>query len=245
MIAKRQMLLVLLLTFYAQTYVVQTAEPERIFNGRNLDGWSGNPDLWSVQDGAIVGSSVGNKIKANTFLIWQGNSNGDKLKDFRLTLKAKLEGKNNSGVQYRSQLANKKTWKAVGYQADMHPQPEYTAMLYSEGTGRGILATRGTKGILASDPKQSKLDNKAFATSPIDITQWHEYSITAQGNHLVHQLDGKTTVDVIDEHEKRSLQGILALQLHAGPPMTVYFKDIELTLYDSTQTHIKVGSADK
>ena len=53
--------------------------------------------------------------------------------------------------------------------------------------------------------------------------------MVAKGNHLIHEINGNVTVEVVDNHEaKRKMSGLLALQLHAGPPMTVQFKDIQL-----------------
>jgi hypothetical protein len=58
---------------------------------------------------------------------------------------------------------------------------------------------------------------------------WNDYEVVAQGNHLVHKVNGKVTIDVTDNETARQVfKGILALQLHAGPPMTVQFKDIQL-----------------
>src|SRR6266581_4917363 len=39
-----------------------------LFNGKTLDGWDGDPRLWSVRDGMIVGSTEGNPLKYNSFL---------------------------------------------------------------------------------------------------------------------------------------------------------------------------------
>lgn len=204
------------------------AESQQLFNGQNLNGWSGNEELWSARDGQIVGSTVDNPIEANTFLVWQGGEVGD----FRLTYKARVEGDNNSGVQYRSSLADPKTWKVVGYQADMHANPEYLGMLYSEGTGRGIVATRGQKVVVDEKAGQPKVVGKTTDPTPVDVTQWHDYEIIARGNHLIHKLDGKVTVDVTDNHQQQLNRGIIALQLHAGPPMTAYFKDIVLEKFE-------------
>ena len=75
--------------------------PREIFNGKDLQGWEGDPTLWSVENGAIVGRTTDdNPIKNNTFLIWKDGKVGD----FRLTFEYKIEG-GNSGVQYRSNTA--------------------------------------------------------------------------------------------------------------------------------------------
>ncbi|HRQ89367.1 MAG TPA: DUF1080 domain-containing protein, partial [Bacteroidia bacterium] len=45
-------------------------EPEILFNGKDLTGWSGLPQFWSVQDGAIVGETTeANPTAGNTFLV--------------------------------------------------------------------------------------------------------------------------------------------------------------------------------
>jgi mono/diheme cytochrome c family protein len=53
--------------------------------------------------------------------------------------------------------------------------------------------------------------------------------IIAYGNHLVHAVNGVLAVDVMDDDFRgRRADGALALQLHAGPPMEVQFKDIRI-----------------
>ncbi len=203
---------------------LQAGEKQSLFNGKNLDGWTGNSALWSVRDGQIVGSTVGNKIEANTFLIWEGGE----YEDFCLTFKARVEGDNNSGVQYRSKVTDAKTWRVAGYQADIHPKPEYSGMLYGEGTGRGIIAERGQKVVIGTESVKSELEGQTYPVPAIDITKWHEYTILVRGNHLIHKIDSKVTVDITDNHEKKCERGILALQVHAGAPMTAFFKDITL-----------------
>ena len=96
-----------------------------IFDGRSLQGWSGDPAVWSVQDGALMGSTHDVDLKANTFLIHEGVFG-----DFELRLKVRMEGDNNGGVQYRSRVMPKRQFGVAGYQCDVHPKPEYAAMLY-------------------------------------------------------------------------------------------------------------------
>ena len=42
-----------------------------LFNGRNLDGWEGDPAVWRVENGVIVGSTDNHPISQNTFLIYK------------------------------------------------------------------------------------------------------------------------------------------------------------------------------
>ena len=111
-----------------------------LFNGKDLSGWDGNPELWSVEDGAITGKTKGPEHLAyNQFLIWRGGT----LKNFELRVKVKVIGDNNSGIQYRSkELPENGPWSIGGYQCDVHPAAPNNAMVYHE-RGRGIVAQNG------------------------------------------------------------------------------------------------------
>jgi hypothetical protein len=219
----------------AQTALVLGAEDGfvEIFNGKDLTGWEGNPKLWSVQDGVVTGQTTAeNSTKGNTFLIW---TNGT-LTDFELRCSFKLtpgdsKGFANSGIQYRSKVANPANWVVHGYQADMEAGPTYTGILYEEG-GRGIVAQRGEKVVIGQDGKKQvvgSVGNTVEIGASIKKGDWNDYVIIAQGNHLQQFINGKQTMDLVDEEEaKRAMSGILALQLHAGPPMMAQFKNIRL-----------------
>jgi hypothetical protein len=198
-----------------------------IFNGKDLSGWRGDPKLWSVKDGAITGSTVGNPLKYNKFLLWDG-----KLGNFELKCKFRMDG-GNSGIQYRSKhLTDKGEFVVGGYQADMDNGGQFTGILYEE-QGRGILAQVGQKVII--DPKGVKFlvgslgDRKTIFGDKFNIKDWHDYLIIAKGNHVQQFIDGKQTIDLIDHQEsKRALEGIIAFQLHVGGDMIAQFKDIQL-----------------
>jgi hypothetical protein len=203
------------------------AEAKAIFNGKDLTGWDGDPQFWSVQDGAITGLTTAEKpAKGNTFIIWRGGT----LKDFELHAPFRLEN-HNSGIQYRSKDRGK--WVVNGYQADMDGGNAYTGALYEEG-GRGMLATPGQKVTIGEDGKPKVTGSVAEPKAIKDLIKnkdWNEYVIIAQANHIVQKLNGTVTVDVTDDDEKRrAMEGILAFQLHAGPPMKVQFKDVMLTV---------------
>ena len=222
---------------------IQAAEEsdgfKRIFNGKDLSGWDGNPEFWSVKDGAIVGQTTKEKpTKGNTFIIWRDGT----VDDFELRLKFKIVG-GNSGIQYRSKEAENAKWVIGGYQADFEAGETYSGILYEE-RGRGILAQRGQKTIVRENGKPEVIgsvgDSKQIQAA-IKKEDWNEYHISARGNHFVHKINGVTTVDVVDEDtDKRVASGLLALQLHAGPPMTVSFKDIELKRLKLSQNRKKI-----
>jgi putative heme-binding domain-containing protein len=194
-----------------------------LFTGKDLSGWDGNPELWKIEDGVITGQTTGpEQLAYNQFLIWRGGA----LKNFELRAKIRVTG-NNSGIQYRSQeLPANGKWSVGGYQCDVHPSTANNAMVYDE-RGRGILVLNGQSVII--DAAGGKWLAAEHAPVPADISEWHEYTIIAQGNHLVHQIDGKMTIDLVDHDTKdRDLEGLLAFQLHKGPAMRVQIKDILL-----------------
>jgi hypothetical protein len=196
-----------------------------LFDGKTLDGWEGKPQFWSVQDGAITGQTTpDNPTKGNTFLIWRGG----KVSDFELRLKFRIVG-GNSGIQYRS--VEMDDFVVGGYQADFEAGDRFIGILYEE-RGRGILALRGHKVVIHEDGSKetvgSTCDEEKMLAS-LKKEGWNEYVILAQGNHLVQKINGFTTVDVTDlQTSKSRSEGVLALQLHAGPPMLVQFKEIQL-----------------
>ena len=197
---------------------------QSIFNGKDLSGWEGDAAIWSVKDGAITGVTTDDKkLPYNKFLIYRGATP----KNFELKAKVKLVGNSNSGIQYRSQwLKDKGEYVVGGYQMDIHPSPNYNAMLYDE-RGRGILAEVGQRVFVGADSK--KVVEKIEKSAPVKLDEWNIYKIVANGNHLIHKLNGQTTVEVFDHDEKsRELEGVLALQVHVGPAMTVSFKDVEI-----------------
>ena len=200
-----------------------------LFNGKDLSGWEGDSKFWSVKDGCITGSTRENKTNGNTFLIWRGG----KLNDFELRVMWRLEN-HNSGIQYRSKdMGN---FVVGGYQADMDGGNNYTGICYEE-RGRGIIAQVGQKVELNENEKPKAVgstgDAKEIKAGIKKAGEWNEYIITAKGNHLVQKLNGNVTIEITDnDTKKRAMEGILALQLHAGEPMLVQFKEITLKVME-------------
>lgn len=208
-----------------------------LFNGKDLTGWTGNPKLWSVEAGAITGKTGDapeNKLTHNTFLVYTGGS----VDDFELRLKYRIE-KGNSGIQYRSTILGEGEFGPIvgGYQADFEAGTKYSGILYEE-KGRAILALRGQATKIVTNPEDPKkpvvqvlgsLGDTEDIQGVIKSEEWNDYTIIANGNQLTHIINGRVTVSVIDEDKSGSSKsGVLALQIHVGPAMTVQFKDIQL-----------------
>ncbi len=201
------------------------AKFEPIFNGRDLTGWDGDPRFWSVREGAIRGeTTLGSMTVRNTFLLWRGGV----LQDFELQLKVRIRN-GNSGVQYRSQDLG--GFVVSGYQAEVDNAPGTAGFLYHE-KGRKKLALIGEKIAIDATQKPTVIGQLAtrdelIARGYFKAKDWNAYRIVARGPHLQHFINGIQIVDVLDNDPKgRSLEGILALQIHVGPPMLVEFKDI-------------------
>mgnify|MGYP003667526278 CR=1 FL=1 len=221
--------LVTCILFYSCKSPVKKTENDSdkvlLFNGENLDKWTGDSRIWSVEDGCIVGRTTDeNQIESNTFLIYE-----DSFSNFELTFSYKIIG-GNSGVQYRSKVLDEQLFVVGGYQADMEAGINYSGILYEE-KGRGIIAKRGEKITIAEDGKKSieQFVKSEVIQANIKQDQWNTYKIVANGNHLQHFINGHKTIDVTDHQlGKKSSLGILALQVHAGPNMEVFYKNIEL-----------------
>jgi putative membrane-bound dehydrogenase-like protein len=124
-----------------QTAMVATsANLAGFFDQHSLANWHGDPDVWSVADGQIVGRTEG--LERNAFL-----KSEYELGDFRLTVEVRLVGdQGNSGIQFRSR--EHEDGGMVGYQADIGPG--WWGKLYEE-EGRGLLVERGASRVIPDD----------------------------------------------------------------------------------------------
>lgn len=171
-----------------------------LFDSKTLDGWDGDPRLWSVHDGTIVGSTDKTKLEHNEFLITKKEYG-----DFALHVEMRLRN-HNSGVQFRSERLP--DFVVKGYQADAG-ENNYWGNLYEE---------RGTRGTMVDGWAAGGKD-------VVNLKGWNSYDIRCQGDHITIALNGKQTVDV---HDSARLRGVIALQLHAGPPMEADFRNIRI-----------------
>jgi len=197
-----------------------------IFNGKDLKGWDGDPRLWSVRDGAIRGETTKeNPAKGNTFLIWRDGTLGD----FELRLTFRIIAVGNSGVQIRSR--DRGNWVVSGYQVEVAPLRSQMGLFYDERGQRKGLATAGQKVVI--DAKGEK--NVGSLGDPKEIqnnykeNDWNDLVVIGRGKTLIQKINGVVFSELTDEQDGVSTTtGILALQIHAGPPMVVEFKDIRL-----------------
>jgi hypothetical protein len=210
----------------------------KMFNGKDLTGWDGDPRLWSVKDGAIHGETTAeNPAKGNTFLIWKNGI----VKDFELRLSFRCNAANNSGVQYRSKPKPFKDtdvnkWGVAGYQIEVRNEvvlPNVAGFIYDEGGKRGRICLVGEKATWENGKKTvlAALCNQDDYKASFKLDGWNDFVIIAKGNNIKHYLNGLLIVDFTDQPDLALNEGIVALQLHAGKPMWCEFKDIRVKQY--------------
>lgn len=209
---------------------------EQIFDGKSLAEWEGDPSVWRVEDGAIVGESTREHPVTNTY-IWR---KGLVVKDFDLRLEIKCEIGGGSGIQYRSQTGlpwrralhprekpHNLNWMMTGPQADMwfpvNPQAaDYTGQFYSENTPLGILAWRGE--MVEMGPKMPKtlvgtLGDREALGGYVKINDWNQYEIIARGGVMAHVVNGHVMAVLIDDDPASSNNqtGKIGFELESTP----------------------------
>ncbi len=194
-----------------------------LLSGNVLRAWDGNPEYWSEEDEVLTGVTDGS-LKMNRFISWKGST----IRNFDLRVKVKIALGGNSGLQYRGLMAPELGMDVVtGYQADVVAyNPNYNGMLYEE-KGRRILSYTGEKVIVDSEGQPwvvGEMPVKDFAPG-----EWHDYRVLVRGNHHQHWIDGHPTADLLDFDEVgRTLDGVLAVQVHVGGEMKVQYKDFKI-----------------
>ena len=191
----------------AAAHVAQaTRAPVPIFDGRSFNGWEGNRAVFRIEDGAIVGGSLREKIAQNEFLCTTASYS-----DFELRLKVKLLGGSsaNAGVQFRTRRIPN-NHEVIGYQADIGQ--DYWGSLYDESRRKKTL----------------KAPDHAVINGLVRTGDWNDYVVRAEGPRIRLWLNGVQTVDYTEQDRSIEASGVIAVQIHAGPPSEAWYKDITL-----------------
>lgn len=192
------------LVLLAAALAAAAAGSEPLFNGKDLEGWDGDPRLCRVENGMILGSTEGVELEANSFLITRR-----RFKNFHLGLEAKLRN-HNSGIQFRSEALD--GWVVRGLQADM-AEDNWWGSIYDE---------RGTRGVIVNGWKGK-------AETVVRRGDWNRYEVLAQDDLIQLRVNGLLTAELKGEPLR---EGVIALQLHRGPPMEVRFRNIRIRVLD-------------
>ncbi len=194
---------------YAQA--TKDPKPVAIFDGKTFEGWEGDLKIFRIEDGAIVGGSLRDKIARNEFLCTRKTYG-----DFELRLKVKLLGGDaaNAGIQFRTKRIPN-NYEVSGYQADVGIG--WWGALYDESRRNKVL----------TGPDQAKMKGV------VKDGEWNDYVIRAEGKHIQLWVNGVQTVDYIEGDPTIETAGVVCPQIHAGPPSEAWYKDI--TLVDLTR----------
>lgn len=182
---------------------------KNFFNGRDLTGWDGRSDLWSVENGEIVGRTNG--LKNNEFLISQLLA-----VNFKLSVEVKLvENKGNSGIQFRSEVLPHK----VEASASPGPGPEMKGYQADIGAGWwGKLYEENGRALLWKDSGEAH----------VKLGEWNTYEVEAIGSHIRTWINRQPCVELEDTGGSR--RGVFGLQLHSGGPTEVRYRNLRLEL---------------
>jgi putative membrane-bound dehydrogenase-like protein len=207
---------------------------QSLFDGKSLQGWSGDAAHWRVADGAIVGEIPdGKSLDQNQFLFWEGT-----VADFDLSVEFRISGGRdaNSGIQFRSQRTE--NGGAAGLQADLDQGETWLGRIYDEH-GRALVAERGKTVSIAPDGRRwaDKFAEPADFAGLLRRDGWNTYRIRAAGPHIEIWINGRR-VTVLDDHQigHAEYKGLLAFQLHSGAgPAKVQFRNIRLVNLGETE----------
>jgi hypothetical protein len=183
-----------------------TAKPVPLFNGKTFDGWEGDLKTFRIEDGAIVAGTLDAKIPRNEFLCTTKTYG-----DFELRLKVKLLGGDNAnaGIQFRTKRIPNHH-EVIGYQADMGVG--WWGALYDESRRNKVLV----------GPDQAKMKGV------VKIDDWNDYVVRAEGNRIQLWINGFQTVDYAEKDPGIDAAGVIAVQIHSGPPSQAWYKDITI-----------------
>jgi len=214
----------------------------QIFDGKTLAGWDGDPAMWRVEDGVLIGESPAGPRPPNTYISYHGTGPTDATAhDFDLKLEIKVEFGGGTGIQYRSsvgkpwiqarpgQVLPKPAWLMTGPQADfwfpVDPQhDQYSGQFYSENTKLGILSWRGQ--VTESEPGSTtpqllgEIGNRAALGGYVVTNGWNQYEIIARGPVMMHLINGQLMAVFIDDDPNSSnnnAAGLIGIELESNP----------------------------
>lgn len=224
-----------------------------LFDGKTLDGWDGDPKVWRVADGAIIGQydPAPGARNGQTFLILKDKEPGD----FEMVMDVKIEGTGaDSGLQFRSYRTSPgrsstpgqdSQWFVGGYQFDLDFVNNNNGLVgESSSSGRGVIATRGQlvhtqsgkppelTAELAGDPRE--------LAGYVKINDWNHIHLIARDHMFVQIINGHLAAMLIDDDEQHfKTKGLIALQCAGRGQVKLSFRDLWLKELDKPAAQTK------
>jgi 3-keto-disaccharide hydrolase len=204
-----------------------------LFDGKDLKGWNGDPSVWSVKDGEIVGVSRKAHPK-HSYLVYRGFV----AKNFDLKVVAKVTEGGGSGIQYRSKIGlpwrgqgkppvSNMNWWMTGPQCDFwYPVPPYapvfTGQLYSENTPLGIIAWRGQVVRMASGDTPTlvaNIGNRTALGGYVKVDDWNQFLVIARGGTLIQIVNGQLMSVLVDDNvnDSNNQPGMIGIEIESAP----------------------------
>jgi hypothetical protein len=207
------------------------SETIKLFNGKDLEGWEGYEDLWSVKDGVIVAKND-KPLRYSTYLLTR-----NKYTDFRLVFQAKLvESEMHSGVAFWGEVFPKADGKVTDPKKD-RSEHTYKGHLVMFPSGWGMYDLFGRNGLPVDGGPAKKVGKQH---------DWNDIEILAQGNRVRVGVNGVAVVDWRDPDPDRIKEAPIGLQLHSNEKaQEVHFKGLVLTTFPEEDKLITVKEKDK
>ncbi|WP_157606186.1 3-keto-disaccharide hydrolase [Schlesneria paludicola] len=178
-----------------------------IFNGKDLKGWIGHTQYWSVEDGVITGKNT-DEVKVSNYLLTERQ-----FTDFRFVFDFKLaESEMHSGIAMWGRIA-----------PDHGDEYTYAGHLVMFPSGYGFYDLYGRK-MIHQNIEIAKTVNKQH--------DWNTYEILAQGNRIRFVANGKLISDWREPEPQFIKAAPIGLQLHSNKvPQIVQFKNLKLEAF--------------
>lgn len=216
-----------------------------IFNGKNLEGWRGDPTYWRVENGILTGEVTPETIlKRNSFIIYEK----EQPENFELKLEYRVSASGNSGINYRSVKMDTIPFALRGYQCDIDGENRFTGQNYEEKK-RTTLAYMGETVTIPRMPDSIPINNirknvkrncwqtrtitetkaKSGLKKNVKTNDWNTVHLIIKDNTMQHYINGVLFSEVTDlDTANISTKGYLGVQVHVGPPMKIEYRNIRL-----------------
>lgn len=199
-----------------------------LFDGKSLEGWEvhSGTATYTVDNGTILGTAV--EGSPNTFLCTTKEYG-----DFILEFEVKNDPELNSGVQFRSKIADDETYfwfrgndgevavkklppdRLYGYQVEISNEEQGMA---------GQIYDEARRAFMFIESSEERPGNIGFKDN-----EWNKYRVECRGSSIKTWINGTQVADIKDSN---AASGVIGLQVHGVPrdfkPYEVRWRNIRI-----------------